>query len=165
MRHPRSLVLIGLIALVAASGIAQTPTRIDGRKHPELIPDNAAYRAVFLMQSHFATDAETARSEQFHKMLDLSTQDHTAYDRAMVQFRQAYDLLVKAHDDFVAGSSLQSNETIHEEVIQYRQKISALVKSTREALDSSMTPDGLVKLDTFVQSQKSHMIVGTGVAQ
>ncbi|HEV2214507.1 MAG TPA: hypothetical protein VGR64_04390, partial [Terracidiphilus sp.] len=125
------MVFVGLLVLAATTVTAQAPKRIDDRIHPELIPDNAAYRAVFIMQSHFATQEETARSEQFHKMLNLSASDHEAYDQAMVKFRQGYDLLVKTHDDYVDTSSMQSAQDVHEEVVTFRQNVSALVKSTR----------------------------------
>jgi hypothetical protein len=55
--------LLGLLLLGVCCGSAQTATRIDGRQHPELIPDNAAYRSVFMMQSHFETSQAAARSE------------------------------------------------------------------------------------------------------
>jgi hypothetical protein len=97
----------GFVFLVAVCGFAQKPTRIDGRTHPELIPDNAAYRAVFLMHSHFAAPEETVRSEQFHARLALTAGDHEAYDQILKDFRLQYENLVQAHNAFVdSGSSV-----------------------------------------------------------
>ena len=82
------------ILVSSTLGLAQAPTRIDGRVHPELIPDNAAYRAVLLMHSHFATPEETTRSEQLHTRFAFSDADHQVYDQILRDFRLQYENLV-----------------------------------------------------------------------
>ena len=72
--------IFGVLFLGACCGLAQTATRIDGRQHPELIPDNAAYRSVFMMQSHFETTEAAARSEQLQANIGLTAADHQLYD-------------------------------------------------------------------------------------
>jgi hypothetical protein len=85
--------LIGVLLLSACCGIAQTATRIDGRQHPELIPDNAAYRSVFMMQSHFETSEAAARSEQLQGNIGLTAADRQLYEDVLKNFRQQYKLL------------------------------------------------------------------------
>lgn len=68
--------IMGMLLLAACCGFSQTATRIDGRQHPELIPDNAAYRSVFMMQSHFETAEAAARSEQLQRNIGLTAADH-----------------------------------------------------------------------------------------
>ena len=155
----------GLLLLAAACGVAQNATRIDGRHHPELIPDKAAYRAVLLMQSHFATTEEIARSEQFHSRLGLTAADHTAYDQILVDFRQQYDNLVRTHDKFIDSSASSSIEDMRQEIASFRQSLSALVQSVRNQLAAQMSKEGLARLDAFIQSEKAHMVVGTRSAQ
>jgi len=156
MRILRPLIL----CLFAVSGFAQNATRIDGRQHPELIPDTAAYRAVFLMHSHSATPQEIARSEQFHARIALSRIDHYAYEQALATFRQHFDGLVAAHNAFVDASASVSIDDMKQEGAAFKQSLSALVQQTRNQLASVMTNDGLAKLDAFVQSEKAHMTVG-----
>ena len=93
--------LIGMLLLGACCGFGQTATRIDGRQHPELIPDNAAYRSVFLMHSHFETTEAAARSEQLQGNIGLTAADHQLYDQALKNFRQQYEMLVQTHNSFV----------------------------------------------------------------
>ena len=80
--------LIEMLLLAACCGFTQTATRIDGRQHPELIPDTAAYRSVFLMQSHFETTEALTRSEQLHGNIGFAAADHQLYDEVLKNFRQ-----------------------------------------------------------------------------
>ena len=91
---------LGLVLLAVCCGFAQNATRIDGRQHPQLIPDNAAYRTVFLMHSHFETQQATTRSEQFHALIGFTAADHQAYDEVLRDFRQEYDHQVERHNAF-----------------------------------------------------------------
>jgi hypothetical protein len=157
---------VGLVLLAASCGLAQDATRIDGRQHPELIPDNAAYRSVFLMHSHFQTQEETSRSEQFHARIGYTAADHQVYDELLRNFRQQYEILMRTHNAFVDGNvSAASVGDLQKEVSETRQSLSRLVEAARTQLASGMSQAGLAKLDAFVQSEKTHMVMGARSAQ
>lgn len=158
--------LLALLLLALSCGLAQSPTRIDGRQHPELIPDNTAYRAVFLMHSHSASAEETARSEQLHALIGLNGADHIVYDTMLKDFRARYDEIVQTHDAFVVSNTASAAiADLQAEVAATRRSISALVQVERGRLQSEMSSEGLSKLAAFVQGEKTHMIVGVRSAQ
>lgn len=156
---------VGLLLLLTPSGFAQNPTQTNGRLHPELIPDTAAYRAVFLMHSHLPSEQEIQRSELFHARLSFTVADHKLYDRALSDFRRQYDALVQSHDSFVTSGASANLEEMRLQDAAYRQSISMLVGTTRLQLTRELSKDGLSKLSAFVQSEKSHMVVGVRSAQ
>jgi hypothetical protein len=156
----------GLVLLASCCAFAQNATRIDGRLHPELISDNSAYRAVFLMHSHFATETETARSEQFHANIGLGVGDHQIYDEILKGFRDQYEVLVGTHNAFIdSNTSSASIADLQTEVSDTRQSLSRLVETARTQLAAGMSTTGIAKLDAFVQSQKTHIVVGVRSAQ
>lgn len=157
---------VGLVLLLSVCGSAQNATRIDGRQHPQLIPDNAAYRTVFLMHSHFETQQAATRSEQFHALIGFAAADHQAYDEVLRNFRQQYDHQVESHNAFVdSASSSSSIQEIREEVSNARKSLSMLVETARAEMAARMTKEGTAKLDAFVQSEKTRMVVGVRSAQ
>jgi hypothetical protein len=136
------------------------------RQHPELIPDNAAYRSVFMMQSHFETTEAAARSEQLQGNIGLTVADHKIYDEALRNFRQQYEMLVQAHNAFVdANTASATVADLQKEVSDTRQSISRLVEATRAQLAAGLSKDGMARLDAFVQSQKTQMVVGVRSGQ
>ena len=92
----KRILAFALILLGASFLPAQQLTRIDGMQHPELIPDKAARRAIFLMHSHFSTNQENTRSEQLHANIGLTVADHEVYDQILRDFRRQYDELAIA---------------------------------------------------------------------
>ncbi len=153
--------LLGLLLLGVCCGSAQTATRIDGRQHPELIPDNAAYRSVFLMQSHFETAEATARSNQLQNNIGLSAADRQLYLQTLKNFRQQYEILTNTHNAFVdANTASASIADLQKEVSGTRQSLSRLVEATRAQLTAGLSKQGTAQLDAFVQSEKAHMVVG-----
>lgn len=152
--------------LSACCGSAQTATRIDGSQHPELIPDNAGYRSVFMMQSHFETAAATARSEQLQGNIGLPAADHQIYLETLKNFRQQYELVINTHNAFVDANTASAAVTdLQKEVSNTRQSISRLVEATRAQLAAGLSKEGAAKLDAYVQSEKTHMVVGVRSGQ
>jgi hypothetical protein len=148
--------LLGALSLAGA----QDATRIDGRQHPELIPDVAAYRAVLLMHSHFETEEDTARTEQLHNRIGLSPADHQIYDEVLKHLRQQYDSRVGIHDASVDSLSNASIQEMRDEASAVRKSLSALVEPAGTELGARMTTQGVARLGAFVESEKTHMIVG-----
>ena len=75
--------LLLLFPLLAAIGFAQQTT-INGSQHPELIPDDAAARAVFSVHSMFSTPADAANTTKQQAKIGLSAADLAAYNAAML---------------------------------------------------------------------------------
>ena len=158
--------LVGVLLLGACCGLAQTATRIDGRQHPELIPDNAAYRSVFMMQSHFDTSEATARSEQLQRNIGLTAADQQLYEEVLKNFRQQYETVINTHNAFVdTNTASGSVAELQKEVSDTRQSISRLVEATRAQLATGLSKEGIAKLDAFVQSEKARMVVGVRSGQ
>lgn len=123
--------LLLLFLLLPGTGFAQQTT-INGREHPELIPDEAAARAVFSVHSMYGCPtakadcdvaAVVANTEKHHAKLNLSPADHDIYDAAM--------------------QALFNNP-----------------KSLTTAFASllpTLSADGQAKLKAFIQSEKAHM--------
>ncbi|MFZ0707828.1 MAG: hypothetical protein WAM71_19675 [Candidatus Korobacteraceae bacterium] len=158
--------ILGVLLLSACCGFAQTATRIDGRQHPELIPDNAAYRSVFMMQSHFETSEAAARSEQLQGNIGLSAADHQLYLQTLKNFRQQYETLINTHNAFVdTNTASASIADLQKEVSGTRQSVSRLVEATRGQLAAGLSKAGAARLDAFIQSEKTHMVVGVRSGQ
>ena len=77
--------LLLLFPLLAAIGFAQQTT-INGSQHPELIPDDAAARAVFSVHSMFSTPADAANTAKQQAKIGLSAADLAAYNAAMLAY-------------------------------------------------------------------------------
>jgi len=77
--------LLLLFPLLAAIGFAQQTT-INGSQHPELIPDDAAARAVFSVHSMFSTPADAANTTKQQAKIGLSAADLAAYNAAMLAY-------------------------------------------------------------------------------
>lgn len=162
----RWVISLSIIIMTACFGLAQNATRIDGRRHPELIPDTAAFRAVLLLHSHFEMPEVAQRSEQFHAKVSLNAADHTTYDQVLRKFRQEYESLLRAHESFIdANISSASITDLQEEANDTRQALSGLVEATRAQLATRLSANGFAKLDDFVQTEKTHMVVGVRGAQ
>lgn len=78
--------LLVLFLLLSGVVFAQQTT-VDGREHPELIPDDAAARAVFSVHSMFDTPANTANTAKHQAKIGLSAADLAAYNAAMLAYR------------------------------------------------------------------------------
>lgn len=123
--------LLVLVLLLSGVGFAQQTT-INGREHPELIPDEAAVQAVFSVHSMYGCPtakadcdiaAVVANTEKHHAKLNLSAADHAIYDAAM----QAY---------FAGG----------------KKNVAAAMTGLL-----SLSAEGQAKLKAFIQSEKARM--------
>jgi len=77
--------LPALLLLLSSMAFAQQTT-INGREHPELIPDSAAAQAVFSVHSMFSTPADAANTAKQQAKIGLSTDDLAIYNAAMLAY-------------------------------------------------------------------------------
>ena len=119
-----------------------------------------------MMQSHFETSEAAARSEQLQGNIRLTPADRQVYDEALKNFRQQYETLINTHNAFIdANTASAAVPELQKEVSETRQSISRLVEATRAQLAAGLSKEGAAKLDAFVQSQKTQMVVGVRSGQ
>ena len=119
------------------------------------------HRLVFLMHSNRASAEEIARSEQLHSSINLTAADHLAYDAVLKGFRDQYEILAQRHDAFVDSNTTSASiADLQMEVSQTRQSLASLVEAAHTQLAAGMSKEGMAKLDAFIQSEKTHMVVG-----
>lgn len=120
-----------LFLLLSSVGLAQQTT-VNGSEHPELIPDEAAARAVFGVHSMYGCPtakadcdvaAVVANTEKQHAKLNLSAADHAIYDAAMQAFFNNKSARASAYSTLLSALSI----------------------------------DGQTKLKAFIQAEKVHM--------
>jgi len=148
------LALCGLL-LAQVSGVsgdspALPPGVIDGSKTPGLIPDQAAFRLVFLSLAvpPSPDNKALARQEAFLKKIGLSDADKTTLKRALVTF---------AANHAVWQQNLAANITGGSPELLAQGWV--IVKNTRDLLTNELTTDGNSKLIQYVTLAKLHMRV------
>lgn len=138
------------------------PTQlIDGSVNPEKIPDSTAYRLWFLMAGVNPNVVkpedqakEHARHEGQIKKLSLSDQDSKQVAAILNDFRVQYAALIKSYNDNNAILRSQRQNPDQGAFIDMRDK---LVQATRDKLAATVSFDGISRLDTHVQNEKSQM--------
>ena len=135
-------------------------TRVDGRKHPELIRDNIAYELVLRLQSQ-----EDARLRELqHARIGLSAEDHAMYDAILADFGAKIADLEATHN--AAADRAEGNvSAMNAELTGLKTRLAAIVSGARAQLAARLSVDGYNKLDAFIQGEKSNMTVGVKVNQ
>jgi hypothetical protein len=126
---------------------------IDGKDHPELIPDLTAYR-LFLMalsQHIGATEIEKQRLAAYVSMIHISDQDSQALLTVLVSFHDRYMKLVQDFNKEATarGTSFDPAPILHERDL--------LVQATHDSLKSVLSADGWSGLDNHIQGEKANM--------
>jgi hypothetical protein len=129
---------------------------IDGKDHPEQIPDLVAYRLYLLAVSRSATPTEAERKSQAAHlgMIHLSDQDNQAIFPVLSSFRAQYQKLV---DDFNRDAEAAQARGIALDPAQMLHARDLLVQSTHDLLKSMLSVDGWALMDAYVQLQKQFM--------
>lgn len=126
-----------------AENTTAVPLTVDGSVHPELIPDELAYRH-FLMSVAFKrtlTPQETAHREAKIHRIGLTPADHDLLIAAVVGLRESLDA---AYSMMTASKDSVSYETAK---TQYANALAAA--KTRLA---TLSPSGQKTLDDFIQT-------------
>lgn len=165
----RLLACIALSVLCAGSWAQQNvtthqhpqPEMIDGKDHPELIPDLTAYRLYLLAVARPSTPTEDEKASQaaLLKPIHLSNQEHQAFIPVLASFRQRYMKLI---EDFnkQAEAAEARGQTIDPAPMFHERDL--LVQSTHDTLKSLLTPGGWTLLDNHIQGQKHMMKIPAG---
>jgi hypothetical protein len=133
---------------------------IDGAKHAEQIPDSAAYRLFFIAVSEVPspTEKQQARQLAFLRGTGLDESDVLTAIPLLAIFKVQYASLISRYNQAVAAAN--ANATTADVATFLRQR-DELVQSTREALRTNLTPDGMARLHEHVQREKTRMKVAS----
>jgi hypothetical protein len=141
-----AIALVGVAPLFAQTSSAANlpPGWVDGSKTPNLIPDRAAYRLVFMrLMLPVSPDATViARQEARLARIGLSATDAATLKQALAAF---------------AGSYSSWAQTVG--VPSTEDQAWAIVRATQNTLQTQLSSDGNSKFSAYVALEKRHMIV------
>lgn len=148
------------LAAQTATPPPDPPGMIDGSKNPELIPDQAAYRAVLLAfaEPENPTDAQKARFHAKIAPAGLGGLDTDAFFAVLTHFRKQSDAL---HTQ--AAAILARNPLPHPDSVDYQtlkdisQQEQSVFAEAISAIPARLSLDGAAKLDTFIKNEKRGM--------
>jgi hypothetical protein len=139
-----------------SQGFSQAPSTsppglVDGSKNPELIPDSAAYRLVFisLMAKTIPDSGDPkalARRNAALHATGLSSGDQAVLIQELAGFSEQY----KSWQTQLAGPANAASR---------KAQVASLVLATRNALIKQLSPDGAATFVSYVQARKSRMVV------
>jgi hypothetical protein len=150
----KRIVLLVVMALALhAFLLAQAPSSspppgwIDGSQTPDLIPDQAAFRLVFLAMSVPPSPSQNAvaRQNAVFKRIGFSDADAATLQAALITFAASHS----------AWEQSAANGASAQLVAQGW----AIVQSTVNALSQQLTTDGYTKLIKFMTQEKTRMKV------
>jgi len=136
------------------------PGTIDGSKNPELIPDDAAYRAVFvaLAEREEATEAEKAVFRDTAASTGLDEQDTEALFRILAAFRkQMDDLRAQAKQILTRNPIPLAGTSDYQQLVELSKKQGAAFREATSALPARLSLEGVAKFDAYVQKEKRRM--------
>jgi hypothetical protein len=133
------------------------PGTIDGAKNPELIPDEVAYRMLFLAvaEPEDATDEQKARARAKIAAAQLSEEDTQALLSLMADFHKetaavlAENATIRARNPF--PDRLSTDWPI---VVELRKRMEANALNTMAALPARLSPEGVAKLQAHLAEVK-----------
>jgi hypothetical protein len=133
------------------------PGTIDGAKNPELIPDETAWRMVFLgiAEPESATEEQKARAEAKIASIGLNKQDAEAFLYLLSQFQTRLDALTAQMVDIQKRSPMMHPlSTDAEQMRELIDRTYELYADTTAALPAKLSPEGLEKLRAYMQETK-----------
>ena len=144
----------------AQTAAPDPPDTIDGAKNPELIPDDVAYRLIFLA----IAEPEDAPPERLALARDkiaptgLSENDTQAFLLLLTGFRKQFDALNAQEDGiFKRNFAVHPLSTDAEQLRTLRTRRLQLIADTIAALPARLSDEGFAKLQEHVQREKRSM--------
>jgi len=131
---------------------------IDGAIHPELIPNETAYRLVFVVLAlpPQATDAEKQLRSARLKDVGLDANDASAAAQVLDWFKSQYvDMIDTFNQSAHSIAALGGTPDLH----SFDLARDGLVQTTRDQLRQTLSPRGVAALDSFVNREKANMKV------
>jgi hypothetical protein len=136
------------------------PGTINGAKNPELIPDNDAYRAVFiaLAEPQNASDAQKARYQAKIASAGLSADDTEAFRVILAALQTQLDALNAQANQILARDPLPLAGTPdYQQLLDLSKQSQPVFAQAMSALPARLSADGVAKLQAYVQNEKRGM--------
>lgn len=132
---------------------------IYGKDHPELIPDNTAYRLYLTVigETPNASPQKRERQMAFASKAPLSASDTTALIVVADWYKTQWTAMVNDYNSKVAAAN--DHGTPLPDGRAFLAKRDALVEQARGLLKKSLPAASMGRLDAHVQSEKRHMII------
>lgn len=155
-------------AQTQTSGAAQPPAApkpdppgtIDGAKNPELIPDDTAYRLVFLAFSEpeKPTDAQKARFRAKLTAAGLDEDDTEAFRLILGHMQTQLDDVRAQENAVLAASPVpHPDSTSAAKLADLSRQRDGYLAEAMSALPARLSASGAAKLHDFIQTQKRGM--------
>jgi hypothetical protein len=125
------------------------PGTIDGAKNPELIPDEVAYKMLFLsiMEPENPTEAQRARQEAKLRMIGLSQDDEASFLARLGDFRDRMrDVGARAAEILKATPNPPRDSAEWQELSDLDRQAGTAVADAVEALRTGLSQEGFAKL-------------------
>lgn len=132
---------------------------ISGKDHPEMIPDNTAYRLYFLVIGEMpnASDQRLARQKAFVSKSGIQASDSEAVIEIADLFKARFTAMVNDYNAKVEAAN--ENGTALPDGKAFLAQRDALVEQAMGLLKKSLSVAGMGRLDAHVQREKRHMTV------
>ncbi len=134
------------------------PGTIDGAKHPELIPDDVAYKMLFLslLEPTDARLVQPARQEAKMRMIGLSADDKAALLVALSEFQKRLsDLGAQSDEILKAAPNPAPDSAEQQELSDIEEQTNTVVIDTVEVLRTQLSLDGFAKLEARLVAFKA----------
>ncbi len=157
---PTQLVTLVPVEQPLVNNKTDPPGTIDGAKNPELIPDEVAWKMLFLAMAELitATDEQKARARGKLAQALLPDDDTDAFILLMGQFHEgitAMDserLQIRARNPFPDAAS-----TDYSRLVELARQRKQLIADTINALPARLSEEGMKNLQSHLQRQKRGM--------
>ncbi len=129
------------------------PGTIDGAKNPELIPDEVAYRMLFLAvaEPEDATDEQKARARAKIIEAELNEADTEAFLNLTTDFHKEMTAVIAQNAEVRARNPFPDpRSTDWEILVGHRKRMEANVANTIAALPARLSADGQSKLQAHL---------------
>ncbi|MEJ2009358.1 MAG: hypothetical protein P8Z30_14590 [Acidobacteriota bacterium] len=137
------------------------PNVINGAEHPELVPDVVAYRLWFVAISLPPMPTATQQRRQRAQLMaaGLQGEDIGRAASVLATFANSYAYLVGKYNDSVVQANEMGDTPNVQGLLSRRD---ALVETTRKALNSALSVQGMAAIKSYVRAQKRNMKVAQG---
>lgn len=142
-----------------------TPGTIYGKDHPELIPDNTAYRLYLTVIGEMpnASPQRKERQMAFASKAPLSASDVKALIVIADWYKTRWTAMVNDNNSKVAAAN--EDGTPLPDGKAFLAQRDALVDHARDLLKKSLPATSMGRLDAHIQSEKRHMTVNLPLPQ
>ncbi len=126
---------------------------IDGSINPEKIRDVDAHRLFLatVAEPANASREQKGRQRAFLKHIALGSADLASVIRTLAAFSKRYDALIQNYNAYATAAAMNDTEV---DIKSFLADRDLLVESTRSELQATLTPEGMMAWDSFVQSER-----------